>query len=265
MPAELRELWGPWLGLKDGVVVCFSNPLTAVLKHLDSPLSPSSLPPRILLTPEQQKLYRHTVPIPPGGYLYMAPAVSQTKMGEAFAAVSLASFFTQAGVPLRATQSRFVTWEDLTRENMIMLGHNEANPWLDRILGEYPIQLTATRSDKQRAIVNSQAPPGSAPEYHIKYGGKAIVSTEEYALISMLPGVNGRRRLLLINGLNTQATQIAAEYMISLESTRELLKELRKKSPTHTGEWYFQAVIKTEVRDHVPTRAALVELLVLKK
>src|SRR5262249_10904828 len=89
--AELQELWAPCLTLKEGVSVCFSNPLTAVVKRFETPLSPTSLPPRVLLSREQEELYRATVPLPAGGYLYLAPAVSQAKMGEAFAAVALAS------------------------------------------------------------------------------------------------------------------------------------------------------------------------------
>lgn len=263
-PAEVRELWGPWFQQKDGVTLCFSNPLTAVVKHYPELLAPDSQPPRKLLTPDQAAFYRSIVPLPPEGYLYFAPAISQAKMGEAIAGIHITALFARAGLPVRATQSRFVTWEDLTRENMILFGHNEANPWLDRILKDYPYRLTPTRRNKQRSIVNSQAGPGEASEYHIHYGDTPLTATEEYALVSMLPGVDGRHLLLLINGLNTQATQIAAEYLTASERLQELRAELRKRDPAHSGVWYFQAVLRTEVHDKVPTKATLVDLKVLR-
>jgi len=262
---EVREIWGPWLEGKDGATLCFSNPLTAVIKHYPELLAADSQPPRQLLSPDQVRFFRSVVSLPPGGLLYFAPAISQAKMGEAFAAVYLTSLFAPAGVPMRATQSRFVSWEDLTRQNMILLGNNEANPWLDRILNKYPYQLTRTKSDKQRAIVISQPDPGEAGEFQIRYGDERLTATEEYALISMLPGVDGRHLLLLINGLNTQATQIAAEYLTTPERLKELSAELRKHDPSHAGPWNFQAVLRTEVHDKVPTKAALVSLKVIKE
>jgi hypothetical protein len=258
MGEAVRELWAPWISAHGSVVICFSNPLTTVLKHMNEPLAPQSQPPRTRLTHEQEALYRSVVPLPPGGYLYLAPAISQAKMGEAFAAVSLTSLFANAGVPVRPTQSRFVSWEDLTRENMILLGNNESNAWLDRILRDYPLQLAATSKDKQRAIVHRSG--GQAPEYQIKYGSEPLNPTEEYALLSMLPGVDRRHQLLLINGLNTQATQVGAEYLTTEASAKELIQRLRTLQPRHEGPWYFQAVLRTEVHDKVPTRVTLIDL-----
>jgi len=260
LPSEVREIWEPWLSNPDGAVVCFSNPLTAIVKHYQSTLAPDSQPRRMPLTPEQDQFFRSVVRLPAGGHIYFAPAISQTKMGEAFAAVRLTTLFTSAGRPFRATQSRFVSWEDLTRENVILLGHNEANRWVDRVLKPYPFQLSITQSDKQRAIINTRPNPGEKPGYQIQYADEDLTGTDEYALISMLPGVDAQHLLLLINGLNTQATQSAAEYLTTPSRLKELVGELRKKDPQHSGPWYFQAVLRTEVHDKVPTNGVLVAL-----
>ena len=213
-------------------------------------------------TPEQEKFFRSVVTLPPSGYLYFAPAISQAKMGEAIAGVRLAALFAGAGRPVRSSQSRFLTWENLTRENVILLGHNEANPWLDRILEKYPFRLTATQGDKPRSIHNTQPSAGESSGYRIHYAD-GITGTEEYALISMIPGVDGRHRLLLLSGLNTQATQIAADFLTTPATLEELLAELRKQEPRHHGPWYFQAILRTEVHEKVPTKAALVAVKVL--
>lgn len=80
----------------------------------------------------------------------------------------------------------------------------------------------------------------------------------------MLPGLEGDRQLLLVNGLNTQATQVATEYLTKDSTLKELLARLRSADPQHVGPWRFQAVLKTEVYDKVPTRVSLVTIRVIK-
>src|SRR5262249_46771893 len=105
------EIWGDWLHDPEGVVICFSNPLTGVLKHFPVPQPDGSLPKRVRLTPEQEEFTRSVLKLPTGGYIYFSPAISQAKMGEAIGAVDLGSLLTACGARVRTTQSRFVTWE----------------------------------------------------------------------------------------------------------------------------------------------------------
>jgi hypothetical protein len=64
-------------------------------------------------------------------------------------------------------------------------------------------------------------------------------------------------------GLNTQATQIAAEFLTTEAALEQLLSGLRKVDPNRRRGCYFQAVLKTEVYDKVPTKASLVALRLL--
>lgn len=79
----------------------------------------------------------------------------------------------------------------------------------------------------------------------------------------MIPGVERNKRLLLISGLNTQATQIATEFLTTKATLDLLLSKLRAANPNHQGPWHFQAVLKTDVHDKVPTKASLVALRLL--
>ena len=83
------------------------------------------------------------------------------------------------------------------------------------------------------------------------------------SLISMLPGVDGRRQLLLISGLDAQSTQEASEYLTDPAVVRGLLTRMRQLQPGHSGPWRFQLVLEAEVRDKVPTKANVVALRVL--
>ena len=85
----------------------------------------------------------------------------------------------------------------------------------------------------------------------------------DYALVSMLNGIDGRHKLLLVNGLNTEGTQAALEYLSDPATLQILLAALRKTAPNHRGAWQFQLILSTEVRDYVPTRPDLLVLRVL--
>jgi hypothetical protein len=111
--------------------------------------------------------------------------------------------------------------------------------------------------------VNTEPRAGEQPEYRISYSQDENDKDREYALISVIPGISRSRRLILINGLNAQATQAAAEYLTSESTAAELLARLKQVAPNHRGDWHFQAVLKTEVYDKVPSRSALVTVRVL--
>jgi hypothetical protein len=67
----------------------------------------------------------------------------------------------------------------------------------------------------------------------------------------MIPGVDSKRKLLLINGLNTQATLMAAELLTTPSALERLYARLKAAAPSHEGPWHFQAVIRTDVQDKV--------------
>ena len=87
--------------------------------------------------------------------------------------------------------------------------------------------------------------------------------SQDFGLVSMITGIDGRHQLLRVNGLNTEGTQVAMEYLCDPETLKALVAALRKKAPDHRGPWRFQMVLRTDVRDKVPTRADLILLRVL--
>lgn len=261
--AATHEIWGPWMASGRPAVICFSSPMTTVVKHFEKALPADTVPKRMRAQPEDEEVYRQAFHLPPGGAVYYSPAVNQTKVGEAMAAVHLTSLLTHLGSAVQSTQSRFLSWDDMRANDLILLGNNEANRWLDPLLVNAPLQLTPSAGKRQRAVVNRAPRAGEPAEYIINYAAAEHEADQEYALISMLPGMAVNQRLLLISGLNAQATQAATEYLTDETSLAELLARLRKEVPDHTGPWHFQAVVKAEVHDKVPTRAWLVAVRVL--
>jgi hypothetical protein len=257
------ELWGAWLTDPAGAVICFSNPLTAIVKQNDRPFPAQTLPHRIEISDAEAQPLREEFHLPPGGFFYLSPGIGHAKMGEALGSLTLTILFTRAGIPIRSTQSRLLNWEDFRSENLILMGHDEANRWLDPILKKLPLRLAPTEIDAPRRIVNTNPANGERPEYHIDYATAHGQPSDDYGLVSMLNGIDGRHRLLLVNGVNAEGTRTALEFLADPTSVGLLLDELRKAAPGHRGEWHFQAVLHAEVRDKIPTRADLLLLRVL--
>ena len=255
-------MWGPWLSSSREPVICFSNPMTTIIKHYEDPLT-EGMPPRLPLSPGTDRLIRERFELSSDGQIYMTPSVSQAKMGEAAGAALLANMFGRRGLPVRVTQSRFLSWDDFRKDDLILLGHTEANPWLEPILKDYPLRMASTEGALPRRILNTKPRPGEAAEFSIEYAQAVDEPTNEYALVSMLPGLDEQRRLLLINGLNTQATQMAVEFLTDPAGLDTWVGELTKLVPGHRGPWHFQLVVKAEVRDKVPTGGKLVLLRAL--
>ena len=249
MSQAVREIWGPWLQNPSGPTICISNPMTAVVKLSSSPLL---LAGHLAVAPAQDKALRELFNLPSGGALSLFPSRVNTKVGESFGVALLAVFFTKVSVPVHFTQSRLVSWEDLRTQDFILLGHNEGNPWLDPLLKKYPFKLGSSPEGRRNILIASPA-KGEVPAYEVTQMEGQNAPNRDYALVSLIPGLDSRRKLLLLNGLNTQATQVAAELLTDPDRLQQLYNRLKLASPDHRGDWYFQAVIRTEVRDKLPT------------
>ena len=251
LPVAVQEIWHPWIQNQAGPMICLSNPMTAVLKHNLEATSASLLPGHVPVFPGQEQTFRELFNLPAGGILSLYPSRVNTKIGDSLGAALLAVFFTKLSVPVRVTQSRLVSWEDLRTQDSILMGHNEGNPWLDPLLSKYPFRLGPS-PEGRRNILNTSPGKGESASYEVSNLEGEKGPTQEYGLISMIHGLDSRR-LLLINGLNSQATQVATELVTDPDRLQQLYLRLKLAAPDHVGDWYFQVIIRTEVRDKIPT------------
>lgn len=255
----LREIWGSWLEDPVGATICLSNPRTFIIKHY-----PDSHPEHPIHIPladgsTRANLVREFFGLPAGGELCEYPSVGQAKMGEAMGAIHLASLFAHAGLPVRTQHGRFLDWGQLRRENIILFGHSENTQWVDRFLADYPLRVASSYDEEGKRIVNVRPREGEEEVYHHE-GANGQVNV----LISMLPGVDERHRLLLISGLNAMGAQFGAEFVTNPTHMKQLLGMLRAADPDRTEPWYFQVVLSSEVRENtVPTHGTIELLRVL--
>jgi hypothetical protein len=259
-----QRIWGPWLTYSaEGAIICYSNALTAGIRQTEIPFPANNPISGIKIAEDEARSIREDYKFPAGGYFYINPTLSHAKMGEALGAVPLTVMFAKAGVPVRAVQSRFMNWQDFRMQNLILLGHSEANRWLDPILSNLPFRLAKTDPEKPRRVVSPNHKPGEPAEYFPDYSKGHHPAVEDYALISMLGGIDGRHGLLLVNGVNTEGTQMALEFLTDGESLRGLESALRKQSPNHSGTWHFQAILHSKLRGGIPIENELTTTRVL--
>jgi hypothetical protein len=254
------HIWGPLITDSTGSVICFSNALTAGIRQIEKPFPEETLTRGISLADEEADRIRRQFHLPAGGYFYMNPSLAHAKMGEALGSIPLTAMLVKAGVPVRATQSRYLNWQDFRNQNLILLGHDEANQWLDPILSKLPFRQGRTTSDKPRRIVVSAPLAGERAEYFPDYSKGQNPPAEDYALISFLNSIDGRHGLALVNGVNTEGTMMALEFLTEPTSLRSLEARLRNADPGHSGPWHFQAILHSELRDGVPANIELVAL-----
>jgi hypothetical protein len=243
----LRDFWQPWIDDPKGVTICLSTPMTTTVRLWATPQAAGNRPVLPDDSPVARAL-RDLYDLRPGGALSVSADNGQGKLGEAIAAVHLASWISSQGGAPRAIQSRAVRWEDFKEENFILFGHPEINPFTGYLLDKYPLR-TSTFDGATRRILNTQPKPGEPAAFDFSVGIPQNGERHTHALISRLPGVDGQRKLLLITGLDSQAVQAAVEFLTDPEALRDL---------TRTAPGYFQAVLAVHVREKVPVTSKLV-------
>ena len=191
----VAELWTSWLQGNRPPVICFSSPLSGIVKQFTTPLPDDSVPLRYSLTNQLERAFRQELGLSDEGYLYITPGTDEVKSGEARGAVQLADLFARSGLTARTTRAHLLDWDDFRQDNLILMGHNEQNQWVDPLLEPYPLQLQSTEGGRQRRIVKTDPRPGEPEFFEIHYPAQGSEVTLEYALVSMLSSPDGTPRV----------------------------------------------------------------------
>jgi hypothetical protein len=84
------------------------------------------------------------------------------------------------------------------------------------------------------------------------------LTTEDYAVIGLVPGLDPVRSVLILAGTTTMGTQAAAEYVSREDSLTELLRRLGVSRPGDLKP--FEALLHVKVTHGVPVMTDLVAL-----
>jgi hypothetical protein len=176
-----------------------------------------------------------------------------TSIGETIGLFRIASLFNKMGKNVVLKQSRTVSAEDLKNHDSILLGSGWVNEWLESV----PVRKCFT-SGAGAAIINHNLPPGQTQKYNAKYDEETGRLIEDYAVITIKPGISERKTVIVLAGMHSAGTQAAAEYITDEQYLADLNRRLLELSDTIPR--YFQVLLRVSVDNGTPTNISVVKV-----
>lgn len=252
-------IWGDFFHSPEPVLVAFSNTLfrgTAetgmkVLKPMDSPGTNVGSP-----------AVSRTAGVKENGESVVTD--HYTGIGEVIGIYSLGDLFGKAGRSVRVKRSLMLTWDDLKTENIVILGSPAENFVLRDLPQQQDFVFRPLKDDEQNTtlgIVNTKPKAGEQPTYLARQEGPSRSQiSEDYALISLLRGLDEKHRLFMLAGITTYGTQAAAEYVTQPEHIRDLIAHLDISSAGEAPRLpsFYQVLVKVKVNGGVPVQISYV-------
>jgi hypothetical protein len=249
---EMSPFWGDFLNSRTPLLIAYSNAvfqgnLVDGLKYW----VPAESSPPPLRPPSIAGSVRNT-----------STTDVYTGVGEVMGVYFLGSLFWKTGSPFRVERSYLLNW--------VFLGGPVENLLLRRLPQEQDFVFRAGRMQTwgPQFVVLNRKPHKNEQESYVPVmeGPSQSTVTEDYAVISMLRGLEPNRRLLILSGITTLGTQACAEYVTKSEYLKQLIKELNTsgnssepKLPPH-----YQVLLKVKINDGVPVQTSYVTHHVLE-
>jgi hypothetical protein len=115
--------------------------------------------------------------------------------------------------------------DDLHAANAILIGSNDANPWVALFEPQLNFQFTpGPEFGGSGAILNTHPLPHEATVFRSVTGDPA---NRTYGLIAYLPNLENTGHVLLIEGVNMAGTQAAGDFLFSPEQMQPMLDRAR--------------------------------------
>jgi hypothetical protein len=182
-----------------------------------------------------------------------------TGVGEVLAIHELDHVFALLNRPIRVKRGALFSLDDAKNNDLIFVGSPSENLTLLDIPGTQEFVFRRLDSGPRKgdlAVLNVHPLPGEAK---IFLGTPANQpTTEDYAVVSLLPGLDPSRSILILAGDTTFGTQAAVEYVCREDSVKELLQRLKVSKPSELKP--FEALLHVKIAHGVPVVADLVSV-----
>jgi hypothetical protein len=182
-----------------------------------------------------------------------------TGVGEVLAVHQLDRVFVLLNQPLRVKRGSLFSLDDAKNNDLIFVGSPAENLTLLDIPGtqEFVFQRVASGPRKgDLGVIDIHPQPG---EPAIFLGSiPSQPTSEDYAVIALVPGIDPARSVLILAGTTTFGTQAAAEYVCRQDSLAELLRRLGVSKTTDLKP--FEALLHVKVAHGVPVITDLVSV-----
>ena len=155
-----------------------------------------------------------------------------TGVGEVLAIHQLDRAFEMLNRPLRVKRGALFSLDDAKNNDLIFVGSPSENLTLLDIPGTRDFVFQRLDSGPRKgdlAVVNVHTLPG---EQKFFLGTPANQpTTDDYAIVSLLPGLDPSRSILILAGATTFGTQAAVEYVCREDDLKTLLQHLNVSRP----------------------------------
>jgi hypothetical protein len=115
-------------------------------------------------------------------------------------------------------------------------------------------------------VVNIRAATGEPTDFATVFVPGKDTPTEEYAVVSSLPGVSPGTHLTVVSGPSSEGTAAAAEFITRADTLRQLYEKMGNRSlslePLPTA---FQVVVRARMKDGIVMQLEYVTHHVLSK
>jgi hypothetical protein len=180
-----------------------------------------------------------------------------TGVGEVLAIHQLDHLFSLLNRPLRVKRGALFSLDDAKNNDLIFVGSPSENLTLLDIPGTHEFVFKRLDSGPRKgdlAVINVHPQPGEPANFVATPANQATV--EDYAVVSLLPGLDPSRSILILAGNSTFGTQAAVEYVCSEDSVKELLRRMNVTKPSDLKP--FEALLHVKIAHGVPVTTELI-------
>jgi hypothetical protein len=180
-----------------------------------------------------------------------------TGVGEVLAIHQLDHVFSLFNRPIGVKRGALFTLDDAKNNDLIFVGSPSENLTLLDIPGTKDFVFQRLDSGPRKgdlAVINVHPQGDEAKMFLATPANHATV--EDYAVVSLLPGLDPSRSILILAGNSTFGTQAAVEYVCQEASLKELLRRLNVSKASDLKP--FEALLYVRIAHGVPVTTDLV-------
>jgi hypothetical protein len=180
-----------------------------------------------------------------------------TGVGEVLAIHQLDRVFDMLNRPLRVKRGALFSLDDAKNNDLIFVGSPSENLTLLDIPGTREFIFKRLDSGPRKgdlAVLNVHPQRGEPAIFLATPANQPTV--DDYAVVSLLPGLDPSRSILILAGNSTFGTQAAVEYVCREDSIKELLQRLKVSKPADLKP--FEALLHVRIAHGVPVTTELI-------
>jgi hypothetical protein len=156
-------------------------------------------------------------------------------------ALLLRSAFAESPAPqsVAIEYARSFDPQGLRTDNVVLLGSKKSNPWIEAVEGKLSMRFEWPAGADQESLVSIRPQDGQPSYTSTPFSGGVDLS---YTLVALVPNLSGQGKVLIVGGMNAQATAAGGELLVppGVNQLRAKLGIARQQPLP-----YFEAVLRS--------------------